>query len=166
MPEMDEQPVVEARLVVEGTPYLLPALDTLNIGEGKVMKRHSGMTLDQVLEVEGIDAGVLGGLLAIAIKRSDPAMTEREIDRMVENVTIFDLMEQLATFAEDVPDPTPAAAPSPEGESRRSRLEPTASSGDNGDNASEPFPETSSPASTGAPISDTPAASDLTTSAA
>ena len=155
-----------ARIEVEGTGYVLPQLDTLNLNEGKVMKRHSGMTLDQVLEVEGFDPGVLAGLLAIAIQRSDPALREREIDQMVGDVNMFNLMEQFVAIADQMPDPTKGGTPPVADDSQRSSDAPTEASGSSGSDDSEPSPETSSPVSTGVPTSERSATSVPTTSEA
>lgn len=138
-------------LTVNGRRYELPALDTVNIGEAKIIQRHSGMTLDQLFEIEGLDSGAIGGLLAVAIKRSDPSLRDAELDSLVDAVNMFEIMEELV---EEAPDPTLGEAPPLENDSKPSSDELTASSGSDGNGASEPSPEKSSPVSTGLPTSD------------
>ena len=97
-----------AEITVGDIAYDLPALDTISIGESKIIKRHSGMTLDQLFELEGLDGGAIGGLLAVAMKRHDPNLSDRELDRLVNEVNLFAVMEELA--AEVEPNPTTPAA--------------------------------------------------------
>ena len=158
---MEEEQVSQARITVEGTPYLLPALDTFDLDEAMVMFRYSNLTFDQIFELEGLHPGVVAGLLHVAIARSDPALREREIKRMVSAVNMMNVLEQLAAMADEAPDPT--EAPPPESDSKRSSDEPTESSGAVGSDPSELSPERSSRVSTGLPISDSTATSDRTT---
>jgi len=143
----------EARINVEGTAYVLPTLDTLNLREWRILKRYSDLTIDQIMEVAGLDPGVMGGMLAIAIHRSDPSLRDQEVDAMAEGMNGYDMMEQLFAIAEATPDPTPAEAPLPESDSKTSSDEQTLSSGAVGDGDSEHSQETLSPASTGSPAS-------------
>src|SRR4026207_810335 len=143
----------QTRITVEGTPYAIPALDTLNIREGKTMKRHSGMTLDQVFEAEGLDAGVIGGLLAIAIQRFDASITDRQVDEMVDRVNLFAVLEELAAVSDAMSAPTSAEARPLESESKTSNDEPTTSSGNGGGDDSAPSQEPWSQPSTGNPDS-------------
>jgi len=142
-------------LTVNGTRYELPALDTINIGEAKIIQRHSGMTLDQLFEIEGLDSGAIGGLLAVAIKRSDPSLRDSDVDALVDAVNMFEIMEELANAVEEAPDPTQDEAPPLDDDSKPSSGDSISSSGIDGNGASEHSPEQLSPVSTGAPTSDT-----------
>jgi len=153
-------------ITVSGVAYEIPALDSLTIGESKILKRHSGMTLDQVFDVEGLDGGVIGGLLAVAMKRNDPLLRDNDLDERVDALNMFEIMENLAEIASEAPDPTQGGQPPVENDSNESRDELTSSSGNGGDEDSELPLEPSNLVFTGAPISDTAADSNPTTSAA
>ncbi len=148
---------------IDGVSYEFPALDTVTIGESKILKRHSGMTLDQLFEVEGLDGGAIGALIGVAFKRADPSIRDAELDAKVDAINLFDVMEQLAEAAEEVPDPTQGGQPPVETDSRPSSERSTEPSGNDGNGASVPSPESLTPISTGHPISETPVAFDPTT---
>ena len=161
-----EQERKQPRITVEGTPYLLPTLESFDMDEAMILYRYSDLTFDQIWELEGVHPGVVAGLLHVAIARSDSSLRDREVREMVRNVNMMSVMEQLAVIADETPDPTKGGAPPTEDESKRSSDESTGSSGTDGSEHSEHFPEPSSPDSTGGPTSDTSADSDLTTSVA
>jgi len=166
MPDIEGQLRSEpTRIEVEGTPYVLPPLDTFDLDEAMVMYRYSSLSFDQIFELEGLHPGVVAGLLHVGIARSDPSLREREVREMVGKVNMMNVLEQLAALAEDQPDPTPAEAQQSEPSSPTSSDDPTRSSGASSDVDSEQLPESSSPDSSGLPDSATPATSDLTTSA-
>ncbi len=151
---------------IDGVSYEFPALDTVTIGESKIIKRHSGMTLDQLFEIEGLDGGAIGALIGVAFKRADPAIRDADLDAKVDALNLFDIMEQLAAMADEVPDPTQGGQPPVETDSKPSNEESTSPSGSDGNGVSEHSPETLNPVSTGLPTSETPAASDPTMSEA
>jgi len=164
MAEVEDQLRTENRIEVDGTPYVLPPLDTFDLDEAMVMYRYSNLTFDQIFELEGLHPGVVAGLLHVGIQRSDPALRERDVKAMVLKVNMMNVLEQLAAMAEALPDPTPVEAPKPELDSPTSSGDPTSSSGSSSDDASELPPGNWSPDSSGRPVSATPATSDLTTS--
>jgi len=149
-----------ATITVEGTPYVLPALDTFDLDEAIILYNYSGLTFDQVWELEGLNPGVIKSLLHIAIQRSDRALRGRDIEEMVGRVNMMEVMVELSRAADEMPDPTKGAQPPLESDSPTSSDESTPSSGDAGDSSSEPSPEKSSPDSTGALTSDSTATSD------
>lgn len=152
-----------ANITVEGTPYVLPALDTFDLDEAIILYEYSGLTFDQVWELEGLHPGVVKTLLHIAIQRSDPALRGRDIKEIVGRVNMMEVMVELARAAEEMPDPTQGGQPPLESDSQRSSDEATSSSGSAGEPASEPSPEKSNHGSTGIPTSDSTAASDQRT---
>ena len=154
------------RLNVNGTPYVLPTLDSFDMDEAMTMYRYSEMTFDQIFELEGLHPGVVAGLLHVAIARSDPALRDKEIKAMVREVNMMDIMEQLAAIADEAPDPTQAEVPSLESDSPTSNDEVTPPSGIASSVSSEAFQARLSPEPTGGPTSDTSADSVPTTSAA
>ena len=164
MAEVEDQLRTENRIEVDGTPYVLPPLDTFDLDEAMVMYRYSNLTFDQIFELEGLHPGVVAGLLHVGIQRSDPALRERDVKAMVLKVNMMNVLEQLAAMAEALPDPTQAEAPKSELDSPTSSGDPTSSSGSSSDDASELPPGNWSPDSSGRPVSATPATSDLTTS--
>lgn len=165
MPEMELPEHVPTRITVGDTPYVLPPLDTFDMDEAMIMYKYSELTFDQIWELEGLHPGVIAGLLHVAIQRSDPALREREVKKMVSNVNMMNVMEQLATLADEAPDPTPDEVLPPESDLPRSKPEETESSGSDSSSSSEPSQESVSQDSSGDPDSDTPATSPLTTSA-
>lgn len=144
---MDEPERRRATITVDGTPYVLPPVDSLSIDEARVLYDYSGLTYDQVLELEGLHPGAIGGLLHVAIQRSDAALRRREIQMMVGSVNMMAVLEELAEI--EVPDPTPGGAPSPEPDSEPRTSGSADSSGDDGATASEIPQEPSLPDSTG-----------------
>jgi hypothetical protein len=165
MPDMEPLRSEPTRITVEGTPYVLPALDTFDLDEAMVMYRYSEMTFDMIFELEGLHPGVIAGLLHVGIQRSDPALREKEIKKMVSAVNMMNVLEQLADALTDQPDPTVADPQQPQPDSPTSSDDPTRSSGDSSDDASESRLEKLSPDSSGLPDSDTPVDSAQTTSA-
>jgi hypothetical protein len=151
MPDKDKEKDKRATITVDGTPYVLPALDTMDIDEAIVLYDYSSMTFDQIFELEGLHPGVIGGLLHVAIQRSDRALRPREVKEMVGKVNMMAVLEEFASV--EVPDPTKAAAPSLEPDSSRSPLDPDSSSGDAGSDASGLSPVPSPLELTGSPDS-------------
>lgn len=141
------------RIEVDGTPYVLPALDSFDLDEAMVMYRYSNLTFDQIFELEGLHPGVVAGLLHVAIARSDPALKERDVRDMVLKVNMMNVLEQFAVIAEAMEDPTPAEAPQPEPDSPRSNDDPTGSSGESSGSDSGPSQEEPNPDSSGLPDS-------------
>jgi len=155
--------MMETRITVQGTPYVLPQLASFDIDEAIILYNYSSFTFDQVWELEGLHPGVIKALLHIAILRSDPSLREREISEMVGSVNMMDVMDQLSAIAEAAPDPTKGGAPPAEDDSKPSSDESTPSSGRTGETDSEPSQELLSLASTGVPISDSVATSSQET---
>lgn len=173
MPEMEEQLRTETRITVEGTPYVLPSLDSFDLDEAMIMYRYSELTFDQIFELEGLHPGVVAGLLHVGIQRSDPALRERDVKAMVKRVNMMNVLEQLAELADQQPDPTQEPAqttepdsPPSEPDSMRSNDEATEPSGESSAIDSEHSPERLSLDSSGHPDSDTTADSRPETSEA
>ena len=150
-----------ARITVEGTPNVLPSLDTFNLDEAIVLYNYSGLTFDQVWELEGLHPGVIKSLMHIAIQRSDPALRGRDISETLGRVNMMEVMNELAQI--EMPDPTQGGQPPLESDSSQSSDVSTPSSGSDGGLVSELSPEKSNPDSTGAPTSDSTATSDQRT---
>jgi hypothetical protein len=166
MPEMEQPENVPTRITVDGTPYVIPPLDTFDLDEAMVMYKYSELTFDQIFELEGLHPGVIAGLLHVSIQRSDPALREKEVREQVKRINMMNVMEQLAELVDQQPDPTKDGAQQLELDSNRSSSEATSSSGDDSESSSEHSPEKSSPDSSGSPDSDTSSISDPTTLAA
>ena len=149
-----------ATITVEGTPYVLPALDTFDLDEAIILYDYAGLTFDQVWELEGLHPGVVKTLLHVAIQRSDPALRERDIKETVGRVNMMEVMVELARAAEEMPAPTQGGQPPAADDSSTSSDEATQSSGGDGGADSEPSQEKLSPVSTGLPSSDSTATLD------
>jgi hypothetical protein len=147
-----------ADIMVGEDPYTLPALDTFDIDETIVFYDYTGLTFDQAFEVEGLNPKVVKALLHVAFQRKNPDLRDKDIEEIVGRVNMMAVLEQLAEAA----NPTTAEAP----DSSKSSSESTDSSGLNGSGDSAHSPEKSTPASTGAPDSETDSDSVPATSAA
>ena len=154
---------METRITVEGTPYVLPSLDTFDLDEAIILYDYSGLTFDAVWELEGLHPGVIKTLLHVAMLRSDPSLRDRDIRETIGRVNMMEMMSELAQIAESMPDPTQGGQPPVESDSSRNSEEPTPSSGTSGETDSEHSPEKSNPVSTGVPSSDSTATSDQKT---
>lgn len=165
MPDMEPLKSEPTRITVEGTPYVLPALDTFDLDEAMVMYRYSDLTFDQIFELEGLHPGVIAGLLHVGIQRSDPALREKEVKKMVSAVNMLGVLEELADSLAEQPDPTKAEAQQLEPDSSTSSDDPTSSGGEGSEESSATSPEKPSLGSTGTLDSDTSATSDQLTSA-
>ena len=124
------------------------------------------MTFDQAFEIEGLNPKVIKALLHIAVQRKNPDLRDKDVGEMVGLVNMMGVLEQLATAAEEAPNPTQDGVQPAGDDSKRSSDESTSSSGANGNDASEPSPEKLSLASSGTPDSQTATDSDPATSAA
>lgn len=152
------------RIEVDGTPYVLPALDTFDLDEAMVMYRYSHLTFDQIFELEGLHPGVIAGLLHVAIARSDPALRDRQVEEQVRKVNMMAVFEQFAEIAENVADPTKGSVQPPEPDEPTSSEDQTRPSGESSEPDSETPQEQQSHASSGVPVSDTIAISVQQTS--
>ncbi len=154
---------METRITVEGTPYVLPSLDTFDLDEAIILYDYSGLTFDQVWELEGLHPGVIKTLLHVAMLRSDPSLRDRDIRETIGRVNMMEMMSELAQIAESMPDPTQGGQPPVDADSSRSSEEQTPSSGTSGETDSEHSPEKSNPVSTGVPSLGSTATSDQKT---
>ncbi len=154
---------MDARITVEGTPYVLPALDTFDLDEAIILYEYSGLTFDQVWEIEGLHPGVVKALLHVAVQRSDVSLRQSDIKELVGRVNMMEVMTELANVADAMPDPTQGGQPPADEGSLTSNDEATPSSGSVGEADSEHSPEKSNPVSTGVPSSDSTATSDQKT---
>ncbi len=150
---------MEPRITIEGTPYVIPTLASMDLDEHIVLFDYTSMTIDQMFDVEGLNPRLIKGLLHVAIQRSDPALSDREIKEMLK-VNYMNIIDQFVALAESAEDPTQGGQPPLESDSKPRTDEQTESSGITGAEDSVPSPEPSSHVSTGAPISDSTATSD------
>jgi hypothetical protein len=165
MAEKMEEPRREpARITIDGTPYVLPSMDSMDMDEAMVLYRYSDLSFDQIFELEGVHPGVVAGLLHVAIQRSDPALREREVKEMVSKVNMMNILEQLAVLAENTPDPTKVAAQPPQPDSETSNDDQTSSGGEDSAESSDQPQVNLSLGSSGTLDSDTSATSDPVTS--
>ena len=152
----------ETRIDIAGTPYVLPTIASIDLDEAIVLFDFSGLTIAELYELEDFNPKVIKALLYIAMQRSDPSLSPRELNEMLK-VNMLNLYEQFLAIAEAAPDPTKGGAPPAEDDSRPSSDESMPSSGTTGETDSEPSQELLSLASTGVPISDSTATFDQRT---
>lgn len=67
-----------AKLIVDGREYEVPEMFTL--GEARVLKRFTGLTLTGLAQIDPSDPDMLAALVLIAMRRHDPAVTEAAVD--------------------------------------------------------------------------------------
>lgn len=135
---------------IDGVEYPIPTLDTIKLGEAITLHEYTGLTLDQIEDVEGLDPRVLAGLVHVAIARQSPGMKPAAVREMVEEINLLALLESLPTVAEDDADPPAQTLPS-----SRSSDGSATSSGPSFETASEP-PASATQPSSGTQPSDTP----------
>jgi len=147
-----------ARFKVNGKEYEIPTLDTFTLNEAIVLHQYSGLTLDELEDVDGLHPGVIASLLHVAIQRGEPSLKPSVVRQMVESVNLVALLESLPEAATDSPpEQTLPSSESSDGSE--------SSSGDGSSTASDD-PASTTPPPTGTPGSATPQISDREISAA
>lgn len=151
-----------AGIKIDGIEYELPLLSTLELDEAIILQEHSGKTLD-VIELEArnqqFDAGVLKGLMHVAIARVRPELAKTEISARLGKFKIAELAEAFAPD-EQKPEAKPGDPPTIPNESTEG--EKPSGKTSSGDGVTSP--EASTLADTGSLDSDGKPASDRLTS--
>lgn len=83
-----------ASLVIDGARYEFPTIDTFTMGEARVIKRYTGLSLNELQPdkktrkpgVDPSDPDFIAALLHIAFARSDPDASSDELEKRVDAV--------------------------------------------------------------------------------
>ena len=87
--------------VIDGKEYPIAGIETFNLDEAMVMYQYTGMTLDQVIDVEGMHPGMVAALLHVGMAREDPTAKAKDIEKAVRSSNLFDLINALAGEVEE-----------------------------------------------------------------
>ena len=120
-------------LKVEGESYPLTSADEITMDEAIVLHDYSGITLDQLEDLEGFNPKVIAAFMHIAIARKRPDLKATELRKMVGAVKVNDLAEAFEEAEKRVDARPPVLN---EGESGK-----PASSGGNGRKDGESSPD-------------------------
>ena len=136
---------------IDGTEYPFTGRETMNLKEARILYHYSGLTLDQIDDVNSLHPGMISAFVHIAIRRKEPGRSAKDIEAMVDEVSLDDLVAAVndAIEREEAKEGPPTNAPSSESETGNG------SSGRNGNETGEPHPEPWIPAPTGIPPSPT-----------
>lgn len=77
---MSTEPKAEAKLVIDGREYDAPSDFTL--GEFRMLKRMTGMTVDEYDAAPMDDPDCIAWICWVAMHRENPAVTEADIDNI------------------------------------------------------------------------------------
>lgn len=133
----------------------LPDVTTLTLDEAIVLFNYSGLTLDQLEDLEGMHPGVLGGLVHVAVARANPDMRAKDVEKAVRKLNLAELIASFADDAEEVAErdlPLSSGEPQKQSESNFDGSE--TGSGAPSKLSSVPSPDETHPAPTGMPVSD------------
>lgn len=126
------------KLRIDGADYQFPSMDELTMGEARIIKRYSGLTLKQLaMQGEAGDQDVLAAFVHIAFARRAPNMAFEEIEQRVNNVRLVQV--------DAVPEPgDPEGDALPPASTRTPNAEDSASggSGPHSKNGSDDLPVT------------------------
>lgn len=125
----DARPVLR----VNGEDVSLPDVLSLNLDEGIVLYDYSGMGVDQVETMNGLNPHVVKALIHIAIQRKQPDLSYSECREVAGSVTFQQLAKALGIEGDVRP---PARANSDAGESSGSTENGSGSAGVTKDSAS------------------------------
>jgi hypothetical protein len=128
-----------AAIQIDGTEYELDF--NFTIGEARMIKRYSGLTLNKLEGDNLTDPDVIAALVHIAIKRANPAWGDSDVEKFVNSVEIAKL-----EWKGDEDDVVPPASLNVVSE---------ISTGEDGSGLSGLYPEPSNPNGTGTSPSDT-----------
>lgn len=130
-----------------GEDLELPEVSTVDLDEAIVLYNYSGLTLDQLEDLEGLHPGVLAGLVHIAVARANPDMKAKDIEKAVRKLNLADLLASVKDEKEKEPEPDLLK------HSNKSSGGNGASSGDTSKIHSVPDQESPDPVATGMPES-------------
>lgn len=121
---------------IDGEEYPFDSADSLTMDEAIILHDYSGLTLDQLVDIEGFNPKVIAAFMHIAVLRRKPDLKQAQIRKLVGAVKIEDL-EGAFEEAEAEPGP-PAPAPTGNDElGRRDEHEqPSGEGGPNGGGSS------------------------------
>lgn len=131
------------RFVINGQEHEIPSIDTFTMGEAIILHDYSKLTLDQLVDMDGVPAGVIAAQLHVALARANPSTKAKEIKEMVESVNLMELLASYETGEEDSDADVPPAEPLPsEPDSSGELDESSERSGETSESTSEDRPVT------------------------
>ena len=82
-----------AKLVIDGVTYDAPELGDMTMGQARVLKRYTNMTLQALARAEdaGSDPDVISALAHLAIQGAEPNRSFASIQEQVENIRFAQL---------------------------------------------------------------------------
>lgn len=129
--------MAEARLVIEGQEYPVPDLSELNMDEAMIIKKYTGLNLDEFEQANGSDPTVVAALVHVAFAAASPNESFATIERRVKKVRLAHI-EQIGGEDDAVPVPPAEAQNAP----RLASVTPDGSEPSSGPTSAEPSAET------------------------
>jgi hypothetical protein len=126
---------------IDGVSYPFVSSDEMTMDEAIILHDYSGLTLDQLEDLEGFNPKVVGAFVHIAIARKRPDLKTPEIRKMIGAIKVTDLADAFEE-AEEKADARPPELSKSEGEK-------PPSSGASGANGGDPSPAPVPPEPTG-----------------
>lgn len=80
---------------VNGKDLELPDTGTLTLDESIVVYSYSGLTLDQLGDLEGLHPGLLAGLLHVGVARANPDQKAKDIEKAVRGLNLVELIQSV-----------------------------------------------------------------------
>lgn len=94
--------MAESKLVMDGREYPMPNLGDLTMGDARIIKRYTGMTLEQVAEADPTDPDLIASFCHLAIRAEEPRKSFADIEAEVDKVRLAKL-EFVAEEEEESP---------------------------------------------------------------
>lgn len=101
----------EPQIIIDGRAYALPRLDAITMGQARVLKRYTGLSLAEIADVDGTDPDLIAAFCHLAIQAEEPHKSYAAIEREVEAIS-FTTLEFAGGDEESPPIPGPSEQPS------------------------------------------------------
>lgn len=75
-----------AKLLIDGQEYEIVTLDTLTVGENRIVKRYTGVAGQALEELDDNDPDLTAAMIHIAFVRENPALSFAAAERRVDAV--------------------------------------------------------------------------------
>lgn len=104
------------KLILDGKEYPMPDMAEITMGQARIIKRYTGMSLQQLGASDGTDPDVIAAFCHLAIAADNPAKSFGQVEKEVEAISFAKLeMTGDEDDGEDEEDP-PASTQSGSGD--------------------------------------------------
>jgi hypothetical protein len=97
-----------AKLLIEGEEYPMPNLGDLNLEQARILKRYTGLSLEEAAELRASDPDLIAAFCHLAFQERDPTASFVELERRVQAVHLLtiDSIEEEADASPPPPGPS------------------------------------------------------------